>query len=299
MRSSRGERDAIKAYVEWQSPDDAVVHVEKVAVERVAGTVHTVWDVHCRDSRWWVVDNSTNLYSQDDFKSVSVVLTFHVGLMTRLATQREVPVNDVAAGLLPGAWRRWEQAVDALTTAAEAEDFQGIGVRLRECLVSFVGEVANPELVPHGREAPKSADVDGWTELLAETLAAGSSNKALRAYLKAVSEKGWDYVNWLTHYKGATHLDAEIGIAAVEHILATFTATRLRWQLGGGARCASCGSYAMAAGACVRCGWEDPEYQPPEQMELSDEERAARLAEPHVLSSDVDTFVTPEDYRRT
>jgi len=151
----------------------------------------------------------------------------------------------------------------------------------------------------HGRDAPKGADVDGWTELLAETLAPGSSKKALRAYLKAVSEKGWDYVNWLTHYKSAPHLDAEIGIAAVEHILATFTATRLRWQLAAGARCASCGSYAMAAGACVRCGWEDPEYQPPEQVELSEEERAARLAEPHVLSSDVDTFVTPEDYRRT
>lgn len=45
-----------------------------------------------------------------------MVLTFHVGLMTRVAAQREVPVNDAAASLLPGAWRRCEQAVDALAT---------------------------------------------------------------------------------------------------------------------------------------------------------------------------------------
>lgn len=66
----------VQDYVESQWPDDPVVHIEKVAVERVADAVHTLWDVHCRDSRWWVVDNPTNVYAHEDFKSASVVLTF-------------------------------------------------------------------------------------------------------------------------------------------------------------------------------------------------------------------------------
>lgn len=154
--------------------------------------------------------------------------------------------------------------------------------------------MADPDLVPQGQESPKAADVVGWGELLAEALAAGGTNEALRSYLKAVCQKAWKYVNWLTHYKSAGHMDAEIGIAAVEHLLAVFTAARLRWQHADGSRWASCGSYA--AGTCRRCGWQDESYQPPELVELSDEERAARLAQPCVLSSDVNTQV-PEANR--
>jgi hypothetical protein len=55
---------------------------------------HDIWDVHCTQSRWWVVTNPTNLYSQQDFKSGEVVLTFHIGLALRLeyGRERDVPV---------------------------------------------------------------------------------------------------------------------------------------------------------------------------------------------------------------
>src|SRR6266508_4622009 len=114
MRSTKREKDAILACVEDQTHEE-VVHLEKVASERVGPARHDIWDVHCSESRWWVVTEPTNLYSQDDFKSRDVVLTFHVGLALRLeyAREREVPVAPGSAELLPGSWRRWQQASEA------------------------------------------------------------------------------------------------------------------------------------------------------------------------------------------
>ena len=70
------------------------MHLEKVSAERVAGTLHDIWDVHTEQGRWWAVTNPLNLYSQDDFKSVDVVLLFHVGLAMRIAARDEIPINE-------------------------------------------------------------------------------------------------------------------------------------------------------------------------------------------------------------
>jgi hypothetical protein len=72
-----------------------------------------------------------------------------------------VPVNPGSADLLPGSWRRWEQAFETYDSGDEAEAFQAIGVCLRECLVSFAHETANDETMPDGQEAPKRADFKG------------------------------------------------------------------------------------------------------------------------------------------
>ena len=53
--------------------------------------------------------------------------------------------------------------------------------------MSFVGETKNDTLVPPGQVPPKKADVKGWTELLANTLAAGESASKLRSYLKKLA----------------------------------------------------------------------------------------------------------------
>jgi hypothetical protein len=87
MKATPRERDTVLAYFEAQLDDDPVVHLEKVAVERVGSIVHDIWDVHCRGSRWWAVSNPLNLYSQEDFKSRDVVLTFHIGLAFRVARE--------------------------------------------------------------------------------------------------------------------------------------------------------------------------------------------------------------------
>jgi len=296
MKATAHERGAVLAYVEARVGGDPVVHLEKVAVEVVGAVVHDIWDVHCRDSRWWAVSNPLNLYPQEDFESRDVVLTFHVGLAVRVASRDQVPITGTVATLLPTAWRLWEQAVEALTTGREAEDFQAVGVRLRECLVSYAAEIVDADLVPEGTEPPKGADVVGWTNLLAQRLAAGSSSEQLRSYVQKLARETWDYVNKLTHAKDAGSYDAEIGAAAVSHFLSTITAARMRWAAGDHQRCAACGSYRVAAGTCVRCGWSDPDYQDPPRREISEEELAGRLAEPCTPSSDISTFISPNDY---
>ena len=289
------EKNAICAYVADQARE-AVIHAEKSASELVGPVRHDIWDVHCPKSRWWVVTNPANLYSQKDFKSRDVVLSFHVGLMLRVSYKRErkVPVTPTSAELLSGSWRRWQQAFEAYESGDEAENFQAVGVRLRECLVSFIGDACTDDLAPPGTPVPKGSDFKGWTELLANHLAAGESLSRLRSYLKKTSVETWEYVNWLTHAKNAVRLDAEIGLKAVEHVLGVFTAARLR--LGQTVvRCEGCGSYGAVAGTCKGCGWVDPTYEAPTLPTPSKAELRRRLAEPCVPSSDISTFMTPDD----
>ncbi|MGH8994436.1 MAG: hypothetical protein ACRDYB_00095 [Acidimicrobiales bacterium] len=243
-----------------------------------------------------MVTNPTNLYSQEDFKSRDVALTFHIGLTMRVehARERAVPVTPGSAELLPGSWRRWQQAFEAYEGGDEAEAFQSVGVRLRECLISFIGETRDADLVPSGDTAPKASDFRGWAELLANALAAGDSAARLRSYLKKLAVETWEYVNWLTHAKNAVRMDAEIGLKAVEHLLGMFTAARLRAGTSV-QRCEACGSYEVTAGTCSHCGWIDPAFQHVEVVEPSEEERARRLAEPCTPSSDISTFLSPEE----
>jgi hypothetical protein len=117
---------AIRAYVEDEAGEQ-VVHLEHSASEMVGPVRHEIWDVHCSDSRWWVVTNPTNLYSQADFKSRDVVLSFHIGLMLRVAAlnERRVPVAPEQASWVPGSWRRWQQAFKTYECGDEAETFPG------------------------------------------------------------------------------------------------------------------------------------------------------------------------------
>lgn len=293
MRATKRQTEAIRTYTEGQA-HEAVVHLEKVASELVGPVRHDIWDVHCTDSRWWVITEPTNLYSQEDFKSRDVALTFHIGLALRVSYlhDRKVPVKPDAAYLLPGSWRRWEQAFETYDSGDEAETFQAVGVRLRECLISFVGETANDDLVPEGEEPPKQPDFKGWAELLANGLASGDASAHLRSYLKKLSVETWAYVNWLTHAKNAIRMDAEIGLKMMEHLLGVFTAARLRLghnQL----RCGACGSYRLVAGTCESCGWVDEEYEPPRPATTRRRRRAAK--DDCVLTSDISTFTKPED----
>jgi len=295
VRATTREKDDIRAYVEDQS-HEKVIHLEKVASELVGPNRHEIWDVHCTESRWWVVTNPTNLYDQKDFKSRDVVLTFHIGLYIRVwhGQQRRVAVPPNVAALLPGSWRRWQQAFEAYDSGDEPESFQSVGVRLRECLISFVGETRSVDLVPAGQVPPKAADFKGWTDLLANRLAAGDSAARLRSYLKKMAVETWEYTNWLTHAKNAVRLDAEIGIKAVEHLLGTFSAARLRREKDI-RRCQNCDSSGVVNGVCEHCEWVDPVYEPPPTVEWSQAERAKRLAEPCTPSSDISTFISPAD----
>jgi hypothetical protein len=296
MRATKRQTDAIRAYVEGQAQEQ-VVHLEKAASELVGPVRHDIWDVHCTDSRWWVITEPTNLYSQADFKSRDVALTFHIGLSMRVSYlhDRRIPVQLPAADLLAGTWRRWEQAFETYDAGDEAEDFQAVGVRLRECLVSFLGEATNEDLVPEGQTPPKAADFKAWTDLLANSLAAGKSNEHLRSYLKKMAGETWEYLGWLTHAKNAIRLDAEIGLKAVEHLLGVFSAARMRLRYSGGTRCADCGSYRIVGGTCERCGWADPGYERPDLTPAKKTRRTRKPKGECTPTSDISTFISPED----
>jgi hypothetical protein len=74
-----------------QARDEKVLHLEKVASERIFDRQHDVWDVHTDKERWWVVTQPTNLYSQTLMPSLDYTLSFHIGLMARMAARRKAP----------------------------------------------------------------------------------------------------------------------------------------------------------------------------------------------------------------
>lgn len=289
------ERERIREYFDSQSHGDPAVHLEKASSENVGGTVYDIWDVSTETSRWWVVTNPTNLYPQEDFKSRDVVLTFHIGLATRVAARHRRPVNELPAMLLEEPWQRWERAVEAMTGAAHPEDFQSVSLRLRECLVSLVELLQDDSLVPKGTPAPKGAARD-WLELFSAYMAAGSSASRLRGYLRDLGLRTWDLAQDVTHSRQAEHQDAEIAVAAISHLLSTYTAAWIRWERQGNRRCIECGSYAVTDGICPRCGAEEPHPEAWSAVPLDKEERAARLAEPCTPTSDISTFLSPEGF---
>lgn len=105
----------------------------------------------------------------------------------------------------------------------------------------------------------------------------------------------WEYVNWLTHAKNAVRMGAEIGLKQVEYLLGTFTAARLR-LVHAPIRCEAYGSYQLVAGVCRQCEWVDPAYEPPSVQELSSDEQEQRLAAWCTPSSDISTFLSPNDF---
>lgn len=287
-------KDEIGAYLESQLGGQEIRHLERVGVEHVAGNRHEIWDAHVGDERWWVVTNPTNLYSQADFKSKDVVLTFHVGLAIRVLTRDQVPVSPEAQEMFAPVWRRWQQAADAFAGAEEAEDFQAVGTYLRECLISLAHEIKSDELVADGAVTPKSSDVVAWAQLFVNAIAPGASNGRLRQYLKVLVEPTWAYQQHLLHDKNATRLDAEIALQSVAHLVSCFTAAVLRPHRQE-QRCGKCDAYAVAGGRCPRCGWEDPDYSPTPAPARDEDAIALALAEPCTPSSDISTFITLDD----
>ncbi len=294
--------DRVRLYVEHAKPTSALFTVEKKVASELVGPVrHTIWDVHCQASRLVGGDAARQISTARRTSRVGTsMLTFHLGLALRLmyASDREVPVRPEAAHLLPGSWRRWQQAFEAYDSGDEAEAFQSVGVRLRECLVSFIAETRHDDLVPKGEDVPKAADFRAWSDLLANFLAPGDGSAKLRSYLKKDAAETWEYVNWLTHAKNAVRMDAEIGLKAVEHLLGVFTAARLRHDVSG-TRCAACGSYRVVGGVCEHCDWRDPDYRSPQVRHVSKAERAAARATPCVPSSDISTLMSPKDFEKS
>jgi hypothetical protein len=264
------EEREIRQYVRSQISDseNEVQLVQRVGRRRVAGYTHDLYDVWMsKGDRWWVITGMTNLYSQDDFHDLDQVFTFHLGLCALLREKFRIEPDDESAKHVGRAWRRYAKAVDAMSEAEEAEDFQAVGIRCREALLALIREHAEAEWLLGTETPPKAADFGGWAQLHAQTLASGR----LRSYLRDTAHRAWDLAVWLQHYADATELDAEIVLEATAHFLRMFALAVRRYDKGSSRRCPSCDSYRLGQDGdveerggllgyasqevCLACGW--------------------------------------------
>lgn len=248
FKQSEHEVREITDYVEWQcnkgdnDEEEIVQHAEKLVSERVIGRKYDVWDVHTNLSRWWVITNPTNLYSQTLMPSLDYTLSFHVGLMARVMSKREPEGGDAERELLMITTRKLVQAGEAFDAADEVEEFQAVGMRCREAMTSFVREILQVHPFEELTERPKTGDFVGWSEKIIGLLAGGGSAETTRGYLKAIASKGWQLVNWLTHAKNATRDDAELALSLTEHVVERLTVLVLKSLSAAPARCGKCQS---------------------------------------------------------
>jgi len=259
----------VSEYVELETHGEKVTHAELMNAERIFGRTYEVWDVHTVKERYWVISSPTNLYAQSHFPSADYTLSFHVGLMARVGARREPDVPDDEQQRSAAAWRRWTQAAEAMDAADEAEDFQAVGMRCRECLLELVRGMADDEMVPSGADRPKAADFNGRTELIAAHVASGASAQELRRHLRSTAKSTLDYVNWLTHATAAARFDAMIAVESTALVLTLMGAAVIRKERGAPDRCPSCNSYLLDSVytpdrdgtdpyvlTCRRCGWK-------------------------------------------
>jgi hypothetical protein len=265
---NENESKRIAGYVEWQCAKDreAVTYLEEVKSETVYGTRHACWNVRTDKSRYWVITNPTNLYSQELFPSLDYTLSFHVGLMARVQAQHKATNDTRIADRLAQAARRWEQAAAVLDESQESEDVQAVGMRCRECLIVLARSVATPQMVPPGSESPKAADFVGWSELIANAVTPGSHASEVRGYLKSLARSTWQLVCWLTHCTNAVRYDGAIALSATQEVLNAFGMALVRQERKDLDRCPRCRSlrltlvYVPEQGTeegvlCVSCGW--------------------------------------------
>jgi len=265
------ERKAVREYVELEA-QETVTFLEKLKSETVLGRKMDAWNVHTDENQWWVITAPTNLYSQKDFPSLDYTISFHVGLMARVAARQAREPEDEQADRLAAVWRRWSQAAEALDSAEEAEDVQAVGMKCRECLIAMCRAIAKREMVPDGQVAPKAADVIHWSELITDYVAPGPGAKEVRSYLKTISRATWQFVNWLTHAANAVKSDGEVAVDATENVLSTFGVALIRQERGIPDRCPSCSSYKLTSvyepeldtdppylTLCESCGWSEPQ----------------------------------------
>ena len=267
----------------WISHGDEALQLPP-GFELMAKTHYAVAGIQNTAKRCYAT-SPTNLYSQHYFPSLDFTLSFHIGVMLRVsALQRGAP-NRVHKSRFTPVWRRWEQAAQSYDEAKEAEDFQAVGMRCRETFIQFVRVLAKPEMVPAGEDAPKRANVVGWSSLIANNIAPGDRNSYVRGHLKAIAKSAWDLANWLTHQGGAIRPDAEIVLDATQGVIDTFGTAVMRHESGAPEECPECGSYSIDVGfepelkpnpyilECENCGWQkqqDQAHLPPAEHHLGD-----------------------------
>lgn len=255
----------IADYVHREARDETVQHIEHIKQEVILGDTYEIWDVTTDKDRWWVITNLTNLYSQKHFPSLDFTLSFHIGLMMRLRS-RSGRANSDAPTPFEEVFRRQKQAEYHYDRAVEAEDYQAVGMQLRECLLSLASALRRRVQTEPDSERPQDANFIAWSGILMDKLCAGKSNKKIRHHLKNTAKETWQLVNWLTHDRDANKTASSIAIHACGTIVGHFVQILERERTDWAEQCPLCksrnmrthfdisiepdGDYYMACGAC-------------------------------------------------
>lgn len=231
----------IANYVLAEARDETVQHVERIKQEVALGEKYEIWDVITNKNRWWVITNLTNLYSQQHFPSLDYTLSFHIGLMMRIRSRPNTADSEEPSPF-DEVFRRQEQAKHRNDTAVEAEDYQAVGMQLRECLISLIGALRRRVTIPPELERPQDANFVAWTELLMDQLCGGNSNKEIRQHLKNTAKETWQLVNWLTHARNANNTASTIAIHSCNTVVGHFVQILMRKRTGNAQECPLCKS---------------------------------------------------------
>jgi len=216
LPATEHEISSVHQYMASQAPDLTVVLVQKVYSETILSARHDVWDVHTDVDRWWVITAPMNLYAQDQFPNMDLALTFHIGLCLRIPRSDHNKLSDLPVEPFAECYRSLQEAADALRSADEVSDYQTIGVRCRESLLSFVSAAQRVLPWTAKEESPKKADFRAWAEHICSAALPGASHEQRRALLKSTLESAWNFANWLTHTKASRWHDAEAAVDVTE-----------------------------------------------------------------------------------
>lgn len=268
LKATAEEMEEVREYFEWQAPDLEVTFMQKVYSEAVLNQRHDVWDIHTNKDRWWVITGGTNLYSQGQFPSMDLALTFHVGLIFRIPRTEEQQEDDLRVLPFGPVFEKLEEVGVALAQAHGIADYQAVGVRCRETLLELIG-VAQDAAVWTDKP-PQRANFREWTEIIFNDLLPGDSNKERRGAIKDALSSAWTFSNWLIHAKSATWIDADMAHSMLQHCCGMATSLLLRSLRGVPEECPKCGSphlepehgeNSAAPGVlwerprCASCGW--------------------------------------------
>lgn len=164
--------------------------------------------------------------------SLDYTLSFHIGLMARVAAQRTPNGTTAEQEFLLVTNRKLVQTSEAFDKADEAEEFQAVGMRCRETLLTLVRELSAESNPGNIGAQPKSADFLAWVDRIANETAQGASAEYIRGYLKATAERTWRLVNWLTHASNANRAEAELALGATSHVIENYATLVLMKKAG-------------------------------------------------------------------
>ncbi|MEP3686694.1 MAG: hypothetical protein ABJN05_06320 [Sulfitobacter dubius] len=262
------EKTRVADYFLSQSSEASISFLQKVYSESVIGHAHDVWDLHADDGRWWIITNPTNLYSQEQFPNLDLALTFHMGLCLRIPQGDKEEANAGKVWPFAEVLNAISQCDDALSQANDSGAYRAIGVRCREALLGFIH--AAQDACEWPAEAPKRSDFPAWVETICNAILAGPDNRERRRLLKTSLKEAWAYVNWLTHSKSGTWLDAEMANNAVSYALGMGVSIFIREMRGVPDQCPECESchldpeeginseqpeVLLERPVCLDCGW--------------------------------------------